>query len=84
MLVPGGQGTRREIDNPVVIDWLRKTAARARFVTSVCTGSLLLLGAGLAAGQAHHDALGLRRDAAPARRRRPSSTDRATCATATW
>jgi transcriptional regulator GlxA family with amidase domain len=51
VLVPGGQGTRREVDNPVMIDWLRKTAARARFVTSVCTGSLLLAGAGLADGK---------------------------------
>jgi len=51
VLVPGGQGTRREVDNPLVIDWLRKTAARCRFVTSVCTGSLLLLGAGLAEGK---------------------------------
>jgi transcriptional regulator GlxA family with amidase domain len=51
VLVPGGQGTRREVDNPVVIDWLRKTSERCRFVTSVCTGSLLLLGAGLAQGK---------------------------------
>jgi transcriptional regulator GlxA family with amidase domain len=51
VLVPGGQGTRREIDNPVVIDWLRKTSERCRFVTSVCTGSLLLVGAGLAQGK---------------------------------
>jgi len=51
LLVPGGQGTRREVENPVVIDWLRKTAPRCRFVTSVCTGSLLLHGAGLATGR---------------------------------
>jgi len=51
VLVPGGQGTRREIDNPVLIDWLRKASERCRFVTSVCTGSLLLLGAGLARGR---------------------------------
>jgi transcriptional regulator GlxA family with amidase domain len=51
LLVPGGQGTRREVDNPVVIDWLRKTAPRCRFVTSVCTGSLLLHGAGLVEGR---------------------------------
>jgi transcriptional regulator GlxA family with amidase domain len=51
VLVPGGQGTRREVDNPVVIDWLRKVAARARWVTSVCTGSLLLHGAGLCEGR---------------------------------
>jgi transcriptional regulator GlxA family with amidase domain len=51
VVVPGGQGTRREVSNPVVIDWLRKTAARCRYVTSVCTGSLLLHGAGLADGK---------------------------------
>jgi transcriptional regulator GlxA family with amidase domain len=51
LLVPGGQGTRREVENPVVIDWLRKTAPRCRFVTSVCTGSLLLHGACLATGR---------------------------------
>jgi transcriptional regulator GlxA family with amidase domain len=51
VVVPGGQGTRREVDNPVLLEWLRKTAARCRFTTSVCTGSLLLLGAGLAAGK---------------------------------
>jgi transcriptional regulator GlxA family with amidase domain len=48
VLVPGGQGTRREVDNPELIDWLRKASARCRWVTSVCTGSLLLHGAGLA------------------------------------
>jgi transcriptional regulator GlxA family with amidase domain len=51
VLVPGGQGTRREVDNPVVLDWLRKLSERARWVTSVCTGSLLLHGAGLCAGK---------------------------------
>jgi transcriptional regulator GlxA family with amidase domain len=51
VVVPGGQGTRREVDNPVLLDWLRKAAAPCRFTTSVCTGSLLLLGAGLAAGK---------------------------------
>jgi transcriptional regulator GlxA family with amidase domain len=47
VLVPGGQGTRREVDNPRLIDWLRKASARCRWVTSVCTGSLVLHGAGL-------------------------------------
>ncbi|MDJ0851211.1 MAG: DJ-1/PfpI family protein [Myxococcota bacterium] len=51
LLVPGGQGTRREVDNPVLIDWLRKTGERCAWVTSVCTGSLLLHGAGLAEGR---------------------------------
>jgi transcriptional regulator GlxA family with amidase domain len=51
VLVPGGQGTRREVDNPVLIEWLRKTAPRCAWVTSVCTGALLLCEAGLARGR---------------------------------
>ena len=51
VLVPGGQGTRREVANPVLIDWLRKAGAGCRFVTSVCTGALLLHEAGFARGK---------------------------------
>lgn len=51
VLVPGGQGTRVEVDNPVLIDWLRKTGEGCTWVTSVCTGSLLLHEAGLARGR---------------------------------
>jgi len=51
VLVPGGIGTRREVGNPVLIEWLRKTGAECRWVTSVCTGSLLLHEAGFAEGR---------------------------------
>lgn len=51
LLVPGGQGTRREVGNPVLLDWIRKTAARCGWVTSVCTGSLLLAEADVAKGK---------------------------------
>ena len=51
VLVPGGQGTRREVSNPALIDWLRKVGAGCRFVTSVCTGALLLHEAGFARGR---------------------------------
>jgi transcriptional regulator GlxA family with amidase domain len=51
VLVPGGIDTRREVDNPVLIDWLRMAAARCEWVTSVCTGSMLLCEAGLAEGR---------------------------------
>jgi transcriptional regulator GlxA family with amidase domain len=50
VLVPGGQGTRREVDNPVLIGWLRRIAPGLHWVTSVCTGALLLCEAGLARG----------------------------------
>jgi transcriptional regulator GlxA family with amidase domain len=51
LLVPGGQGTRREVSNPVVIDWIRAAGARCEWVTSVCTGALLLHEAGFAKGR---------------------------------
>jgi putative intracellular protease/amidase len=51
LLVPGGKGTRREVDNPVLLDWLRSQAQTAQYVTSVCTGSALLARAGLLDGR---------------------------------
>lgn len=51
MLVPGGMGTRREVDNPAILEWIAKTAPGCQWVTSVCTGSLLLTAAGPAAGK---------------------------------
>lgn len=51
VLVPGGQGTRREVSNEVLIEWLRKVGADCEWVTSVCTGALLLYEAGFARGK---------------------------------
>jgi transcriptional regulator GlxA family with amidase domain len=51
LLVPGGQGTRREVGNPAIIDWIRATAKTATWTTSVCTGALLLHEAGPARGR---------------------------------
>jgi transcriptional regulator GlxA family with amidase domain len=50
-LVPGGQGTRVEVDNPVLLDYLRRVGRTAEIATSVCTGSFLLERAGLLAGK---------------------------------
>ncbi len=47
VLVPGGSGARREMTNPVTVEWLRARAASCTWVTSVCTGAFLLVGAGL-------------------------------------
>jgi transcriptional regulator GlxA family with amidase domain len=57
LLVPGGPGTRREVSNPVLIEWIRQVAANVTWVTSVCTGALLLHEAGPARGRrvaTHH------------------------------
>ena len=51
LLVPGGQGTRSEAANAALLEWLRKAAEPCTWVTSVCTGSLLLHAAGLARGR---------------------------------
>ena len=51
VLVPGGQGTRREVSNPTLIGWLREVGERCQWVTSVCTGALLIHEAGFAKGR---------------------------------
>lgn len=50
LLVPGGIGTRTQMHNPTLIDWIKRTAATAELVMSVCTGALLLGKAGLLDG----------------------------------
>jgi transcriptional regulator GlxA family with amidase domain len=47
VLVPGGRGTLDELKNVQTHDWLRKRAAKAEIVMSVCTGSAILAKAGL-------------------------------------
>ncbi len=51
ILVPGGMGTRTEVDNPRLIDYLRRAGSVAELATSVCTGAFLLERAGLLAGR---------------------------------
>ncbi len=50
LLVPGGIGTRREVNNPVLLDWLNERSQQAELVASVCTGSALLAKAGVLDG----------------------------------
>ncbi|HEV3354461.1 MAG TPA: DJ-1/PfpI family protein [Acidimicrobiales bacterium] len=51
LVVPGGVGTRREAENPAVLDWIKQAAAGCTWVTSVCTGSMLLEAAGVIDGR---------------------------------
>ncbi len=51
LLIPGGIGTRDEMKNPVMLDFLRKKAGEVKWLTSVCTGSGVLEAAGLTKGK---------------------------------
>jgi len=51
LVVPGGWGTRRELNNPAMLDWLRLQASEVETLTSVCTGAMLLGAAGLLDGR---------------------------------
>ncbi|WRZ89216.1 DJ-1/PfpI family protein [Streptomyces sp. NBC_01007] len=51
VVVPGGPGQSAQMDNRVLLDWLRAADATSVWTTSVCTGSLLLAAAGLLGGR---------------------------------
>lgn len=52
IVVPGGQGTRPIFKNGgAEIDWIEKVAPGCTWITSVCTGALLLHRAGLLKGK---------------------------------
>lgn len=47
LCVPGGTGVTAALEDEAMLAWTRRIAARAKWVTAVCTGSLLLGAAGL-------------------------------------
>lgn len=49
--VPGGSGVNALMTDEVTLDFIRAQAETARYVTSVCTGALLLGAAGLLRGR---------------------------------
>lgn len=49
--VPGGPGVDALIEDPDVLNWLKRSAGQAKYVVSVCTGSLVLGAAGLLNGR---------------------------------
>lgn len=51
VLLPGGIGSRKEMRNPRMLEFVRKAAERCRYVTSVCTGALILHQAGFLSGK---------------------------------
>ena len=51
LLVPGGQGTRQEVNNAVLVEFVASQAKNCKAVLSVCTGSFILHAAGLLSGK---------------------------------
>jgi cyclohexyl-isocyanide hydratase len=50
VMVPGGFGQIALMNDAEVIEWVQMQATHARYITAVCTGTLLLGGAGLLEG----------------------------------
>ncbi|MGQ0658240.1 MAG: DJ-1/PfpI family protein [Chromatiales bacterium] len=68
LVVPGGWGTRAEVNNPRLIAWIAERGGQVQTLTSVCTGSLLLAKAGLLDGKpatTHFKALDWMRESFP-------------------
>jgi transcriptional regulator GlxA family with amidase domain len=51
LVVPGGQGTRRERSNDRLLDWIVAQDTRTAITASVCTGAFLLAERGLLDGR---------------------------------
>lgn len=68
LIVPGGVGSRTEMNNESITTWIRATANRAEHVLSVCTGALFLAKANLLDGlrvTTNRNAFDLLREIAP-------------------
>jgi transcriptional regulator GlxA family with amidase domain len=68
LIVPGGLGTREEVKNINLLNWIANRSSNTRLTASVCTGSSLLGKAGLLDGReatTHWRAFDFLRQAAP-------------------
>jgi len=50
-LIPGGYGTRTEVDNNSLINKIKKVSQRSNYVFTICTGTALLAKTGLIDGK---------------------------------
>jgi len=50
LIIPGGNGRKIEMNNPVLLDWIKEKFSSIEFLLSVCTGSFILGKTGLLNG----------------------------------
>ena len=68
LIVPGGSGSRKLLERPSALEWIRQRAKHAEVVMSVCTGARLLAKTGLLDGlraTTHHENIAEIRALAP-------------------
>src|SRR5919205_3898117 len=68
LIIPGGWGTRKEVNNHKIIKWIADRSVQSKITASVCTGSSLLGKAGLLDGRestTHFQAFDFLRQSAP-------------------
>ena len=51
MLIPGGLGTRKEVNNLLLIEKIKELSEASKYVLTICTGSALLAKSGLLDGK---------------------------------
>lgn len=74
LVVPGGAGSRTAMNDPVLLDWIRRTAPAAEVVLSICSGARFLAALNMLDGlevATHHQVYPHLAELAPAARLRP-------------
>jgi transcriptional regulator GlxA family with amidase domain len=68
LIIPGGVGTKKEMDRSAIVEWIRWNNDRAKMTVSVCSGARILARMGLLDGMevtTHHEVLDEIRRIAP-------------------
>ncbi len=76
LIIPGGVGTKKEMDKSAIVEWIRWNHDRAKMTVSVCSGARILARMGLLDGleiTTHHEVFDEVRRIAPSVRLNPTA-----------